>query len=134
MIDAIRSAQQFAKPCVLDLVGAKIKKGRTLCYAYLTKLVPSVIRGNASVIRAVVRALARSQEELGADTVENTTAAARTLARASKSVVIISDHNRITDGYRVILVQNGMNLVDAISDTCRVLPAMIAAFVAVDPH
>ncbi|MCU1432081.1 MAG: hydroxyethylthiazole kinase [Actinotalea sp.] len=130
---AVAGATASGTPWVLDPVAVGGLAWRT---ALATELVaaasPAVIRGNASEILG----LAGGRGGRGPDTVdtpETALPAALALARRHATVVAVSGPvDLLTDGYRVVRVANGTDLLTTVSGAGCALGALIAAFAAVE--
>jgi len=129
---AVTSAGAAGTPWVLDPVAVGGLPWRTEVALALLQESPTVIRGNASEVRA----LTGGAGGRGVETSESPEAvldAARDLAARLGLVVAISgpvDH--ITDGERVVRVANGHLWLTKVTGTGCALGALTAAFVAVN--
>lgn len=138
-------AFRTGKPWVLDPVGAGASRYRTEAALSLAKRFrPSVIRGNASEIIALSRALedaaadgAKGSGSRGVDSSEESIAAVeygKSLASALGTVVSISGAvDYVTDGTEVVSIANGTPMMHSVTATGCVASAVTAAFLAVDP-
>ena len=133
MFAAVFSAGEAGVPWVLDPVAAGVMKWRTtLAHDLIAANTPSIIRGNASEILA----LAGGAGGKGVDSVhaaEDAVEAAKILARRLGSVVAVSgaiDH--LTDGERVVKLENGHPLMTQVTGVGCALGALMAAFAGVE--
>lgn len=134
MLIAGRRSNKRAIPIVLDPVGAGATKLRTeSSLRLLRELQIAVLRGNAGEIGAVAGA---GGEVRGVESVrglENPSATAKTLARQYKTVVAITGARDIlSDGERVLGVDNGHFLLSTNTGTGCMSTAIIGAFCAVE--
>lgn len=132
MFAAVASAGEAGVPWVLDPVAAGVMKWRTtLAHDLISANAPSIIRGNASEILA----LAGGAGGKGVDSVhaaEDAVEAAKSLARQLGTVVAVSgaiDH--LTDGDRVLRLENGHPLMTQVTGVGCALGALMAAFAGV---
>ena len=132
MLKAAHKVSTLGRPWVLDPVGAGATKYRTEVSRELLALSPTVVRGNASEISAL--AGAAGVVTRGVDSTLSSDAAldaARSLATASRSVVVVSGAtDYITDGSRVLACGNGHPLLQAVTATGCSVTSLVAAFVA----
>ncbi|CAK9202772.1 unnamed protein product [Sphagnum troendelagicum] len=132
---AVARANELQKPWILDPVGVGATTFRTEKCIELIHSKPTVIRGNASEIMAVVGASTGSTK--GVDSTQASTdalEAAKELARIAQCIVAVSGAvDLVTDGKRVLGVSNGVALMQRITATGCAVTALIAAFVAVHP-
>lgn len=126
-------AKAAGVPWILDPVGAGATPYRRAAAAALAGLGPNVIRGNASEILAL--ALERGQGK-GVDSTQGSDAAleaARHLAvRARATVAITGAVDYVTDGQRVIAIDNGHPLMARVTGLGCSATAVIGAFLAVE--
>lgn len=131
---AARTMAARGRPWVLDPVGVGATRFRQEVCARLLDLRPSVIRGNASEILALVGLGAGGKGTDAADSVAAAEEAARDLARWTGAVVVVSGPvDFITDGSRGWRVTNGHALMPRVTALGCSLNGVIAAFVAGDP-
>lgn len=132
---AATRANELQKPWVLDPVGVGATRFRTEKCIELIHLKPTVIRGNASEIMAVVGASTGPTK--GVDSTKASTdavEAAKELARLAHCIVAVSGAvDLVTDGKRVLGVSNGVALLQRITATGCAVTSLIAAFVSVNP-
>ena len=138
-IDGMKTAGLAASkrgiPIVLDPVGAGATSQRTAAALELIAYChPTIIRGNASEIMALVDAGVKSKGVDSKASSHDALEAARTLARASGSVVVISGAtDYITDGTRVHTVEGGDSIMTAVTGMGCTSTALVGAFAAVEP-
>lgn len=132
MTQAAAAANEAGRPWVLDPVGAGAMAWRTeVASTLLGSARPTIVRGNASEILA----LAGGSGGRGVDSAHTPQAAAgvaRDLAVAHGTVVAVSgavDH--LTDGSRLVTVDNGDVLLTRVTGVGCALGAMMAGFAAV---
>lgn len=135
MEKAAAAAVRKGIPIVLDPVGAGATKFRTdTAHRLIAAWPPTVVRGNASEIRALSLS---EQETKGVDSchsAEDALDAARALARRTRGAVSVSgpiDH--ILDGSGLIRVFNGHVMMPRVTGLGCVASALTGAFAAVNP-
>jgi len=132
---AMQTAAARGIPIVFDPVGAGATSYRSACCRELLHATaPTVIRGNASEIMALVDATVRTK---GVDSSASETAAAGAaleLARHYGCVVVVSGAvDLVTDGTRQLLVDNGHPLMPKVTGLGCTASALVGAFAAVNP-
>jgi hydroxyethylthiazole kinase len=129
---AAREAVQAGTPWVLDPVAVGALPVRTALAHELLAARPTIIRGNASEIRALARDGAGGR---GVDSLDGPDAArdaAHTLALSTGAVVAVSgDVDLITDGHRETRVAGGSELLTLVTGGGCSLGATMAAFLGV---
>ena len=134
MTRAAERAESRGKPWVLDPVGAGATQYRTAVARDLCFLKPSVVRGNASEILALAGA---STATRGVDSVHASADAlgvARDLARDLSTVVAVTGAvDYITDGERVLRVENGHPMMTRVTALGCTATAITGALLAVQP-
>ncbi|KAH9622219.1 hypothetical protein KSS87_003842 [Heliosperma pusillum] len=132
---AAKVAVQHGIPWVLDPVAAGSSGFRLRACLDLLEFKPTVVRGNASEIIALVRASVGHNK--GADSLHESIdalEAAKSLAQASGAVVAVTGAvDIVTDGNQVIGAHNGVPMMQKITATGCSVTALIAAFVSIDP-
>lgn len=128
-----KKASERGIPIVLDPVGAGATTYRTqTCLSIISSCKPSMIRGNASEIMALVDANCKTK---GVDSLASSADAlesAKTLATQTAAVVIISGPtDYITDGQNVAKVHNGSELMTKVTGMGCTATAVLGAFAAV---
>ncbi len=138
-LEAMKSAGQAASrrgiPVILDPVGAGATSQRTSAAWEIINLChPSVIRGNASEIMALLNADIRSKGVDSSVCSHDALEAAKTLARKTKTVVVISgETDYITDGEKVNTVEGGHPIMTCVTGMGCTSTAVVGAFAAVEP-
>jgi len=138
-IDGMKTAGLAASkrgiPIVLDPVGAGATSQRTAAALELIAYChPTIIRGNASEIMALVDAGVKSKGVDSKASSHDALEAARTLARATGAVVVISGAtDYITDGTQVHTVEGGDPIMTAVTGMGCTSTALAGAFAAVEP-
>lgn len=131
MLEAAAAAGSAGKPWVLDPVAVGSLPVRTELARQLCALRPTVIRGNASEIRALAGAGAGGHGVDTADSVEDACDDALRLAQATGAVVAVSGPvDVITDGRTTVRVSNGDPLLTRVTGAGCLLGAIVAAFAA----
>jgi hydroxyethylthiazole kinase len=134
MLLAGRAANEHGVPVVLDPVGAGATKYRTeTAQRILTEVRVAVLRGNAGEVATLVGVAAevRGVESIGAggDPADLALEAARRLGVVA-SVTGPVDH--VSDGERVIRIENGDTLMATITGTGCMSSALTGCFLAVN--
>jgi hydroxyethylthiazole kinase len=131
---AIQSARQSRVPWVLDPVGAGATRYRTSTAAELARQAPAVIRGNASEVLAVAGEAGATRGVDSTQSSEASLEAARRLASSLGTVVAVTGRtDYITDGARVLAVDNGHPLMARVTGMGCTASALVGAFLAVEP-
>jgi hydroxyethylthiazole kinase len=136
MIKAARKANALERPVVLDPVGAGATGLRTrAARQILAAATVAVIRGNASEIMALDQGTATTRGVDSTHGVADAAASAGRLAQRLGVVVAVTGAtDLVTDGTREVRVANGHPLMGRITGSGCSATALIAAFLAVDPH
>ena len=129
-----RAAHKLGKPIVFDPVGAGATPEHTKrAWKIINECHPTIIRGNASEIMALVNPDVKSK---GVDSTQSSDSAlesAKILANRTKAVVVISGAtDYITNGSQTVTLTNGsplMTRVTAMGCTCT---SVIGAFAGVN--
>lgn len=135
MLIAGKKASERGIPVVLDPVGAGATTYRTqTCLEIIAQCKPTIIRGNASEIMALVDA---SQTTKGVDSSASSDAAlnsAKQLALQTGAVVVISGPtDYITDGKRTASVHNGSPMMTRVTGMGCTATAVLGAYAGVEP-
>ncbi|WP_257461831.1 hydroxyethylthiazole kinase [Archangium lipolyticum] len=131
---AIQSARRSQVPWVLDPVGAGATRYRTTTAAELARQAPAVIRGNASEVLAVAGEAEATRGVDSTQSSEDSLEAARRLASSLGTVVAVTGRTDfITDGSRVVAVENGHPLMPRVTGMGCTASALVGAFLAVEP-
>lgn len=136
MIIAGKAKQQAGGPIVLDPVGVGATAYRTqTAWQIIEACHPTIIRGNASEIMALLHADVKSK---GVDSSCSSTDAvdsAKKLAVRTGAVVVVSGEvDYITDGKQVETIRNGSAMMPRVTAMGCTASSMIGAFVAVHAH
>jgi len=134
MLLAGKSALENKKPVVLDPVGAGAVDYRTLAAKQIIdETKPNLIRGNASEILALQDKPITAR---GVDTAHSVTAAAKSAnklaLKLSTSLAITGPTDFITDGTRMVEVQNGHRLMARVTGAGCTATAIMGAFLSVN--
>ena len=128
---AIDGAQQAGKPWVLDPVGHFATPYRTGVARELLARGPTVLRGNASEIRAFSGATSGGRGVDAGDSVAAAEDAAREIARQRGAVVAVTGEvDFVTDGSRAARVHGGHALMPQVTATGCALTGLTGAYVA----
>lgn len=151
MLIAGRTAVRLGHPVVLDPVGAGAAAFRRETALEILRRVPcSVIRGNASEIRALARGYqldgkdpaaggsrgvdASEQEALTAENQDDTVSVVQALARQTGAVIVMTgEKDLVADGKTACLVKNGHPMMSGITGSGCMLDGILAAFLAAKP-
>lgn len=135
MVEAGLAANERKIPFVFDPVGAGATKARTDAAKRIIELChPTIIRGNASEIMALVDASVKSKGVDSSATSNDALEAARGLASDSGAVVVISGPtDYITDGEKVYTVEGGHPIMTSVTGMGCTASALVGAFAAVVP-
>ena len=127
------AASRRGIPIVLDPVGAGATSARTTASLELIELChPTVIRGNASEIMALVDASVKSKGVDSSAQSGDAVEAARKLALETGAVVVISGAtDYITDGTILHTVEGGNEIMTAVTGMGCTSTALVGAFAAV---
>lgn len=133
MLLAAREAGRRRIPIVLDPVGAGATAYRTKTALEIMEAVPvSVIRGNASEIRALVESDAKTKGVDSLAASDSAVKAARELNRGRKSVVCISgETDYIVGPAKTVCIRNGHPLMPRVTGLGCTATALCGAFAAV---
>ncbi|HWN69334.1 MAG TPA: hydroxyethylthiazole kinase [Haliangium sp.] len=131
---AAGKAGALGKPWVLDPVGAGATALRTSTALQLLGMKPAVVRGNASEILALSEA---NRVTRGVDSTDSSSSALESgtrLAQTFGTVVTISGAiDYVTDGARVLRVENGHEMMTRVTGMGCTATALIGAFLAIQP-
>ncbi len=134
MARAARKAVELGRPWILDPVGVGATPFRSEAAVRLSRLQPTIIRGNGSEILALggERSTGRGVES-GVDSAEALDAA-RDLARATGAIVATTGAvDYVTDGERIVAVANGHPMMTRVTAMGCALTCLIGACCAVNP-
>jgi hydroxyethylthiazole kinase len=136
MIIAGKAAHQKGIPIIIDPVGAGATSYRTqTCLLLIEECKPTIIRGNASEITALVK---NGSKTKGVDSIASSDSAlssAKLLAKHSGAIVVISGAvDYCTDGEQVVEVHNGSPLMTKVTGLGCTATAIIGAFAAIQKN
>ena len=134
MILAGKAASRKGTPIIFDPVGAGATSYRTnTCKQIIEECKPSIIRGNASEIMALVNANVQTKGVDSCNSSDLAVDSAKSLALTSNSVVVISGQtDYITDGEIVEIVKNGSPMMERVTGLGCTATSIIASFAAVN--
>lgn len=136
MITAGKAAKQKGIPIVLDPVGAGATSYRTkVCKQLLETVKPSIIRGNASEIMALVNDAISTKGVDSRDSSDSALQSAKQLATETGAVVVISGPtDYMTNGKETEVVINGSPLMARVTGMGCTATAITAAFAAINTN
>ena len=130
---AMRSAARAGRPIVFDPVGAGATAYRTeSCRRLIEETPPSIVRGNASEIRALAGASSATKGVDSADDSETALESARFLAGRCGCVVVSGAVDLVVSAGRVTRLSNGHPMMPRITGLGCTATALIGAFAAVN--
>lgn len=134
---SLMTAKEKGIPVILDAVGIACSKLRRDFVSELLNIaVPTVIKGNYSEINALYHGEYRSAgvDADAALSVSSMDRAAAELARKFHTIILASGKTDIvTDGRRLIHINNGTGQLATITGTGCMLGALCAAYLSVEP-
>ena len=135
MLTAGRAAHRMGKPIVLDPVGVGATPYRTeTAWEIIRECHPTIIRGNASEIMALVNADIKSKGVDSRQSSDDAVESARQLAKTTGAVVVISGPtDYITDGIRTETVTYGSPLMTRVTAMGCTASSIVGAFAAINP-
>ena len=135
MLRAGRAARRLGKPIVLDPVGAGATPYRTqTAWELIRECQPTIIRGNASEIMALVNSDIKSKGVDSSQSSDDAVEAARQLAQSTGAVVVISGAtDYITDGTHTETVTYGSPLMTRVTAMGCTASSMVGAFAGINP-
>ena len=135
MLAAGRAAHRLGKPIVLDPVGAGATPYRTeTAWEIIHECHPTIIRGNASEIMALVNADIKSKGVDSSQSSDDAVESACQLAKTTGAVVVISGAtDYITDGTRTETITYGSPLMTLVTAMGCTASSMVGAFAGVNP-
>lgn len=133
---AIKTAGLRKIPIIIDPVGAGATKYRTQTVKNLFSITnPTVIRGNASEIMALVDTNIQTKGVDSSQSSDSALVAATSLAKKYKCVVVVSGvTDIITDGNKTIFIENGDLMMPKVTGLGCTATALTGAFCAVNPN
>ena len=135
MLAAGRAAHRLGKPIVLDPVGAGATPYRTqVAWEIIRECRPTIIRGNASEIMALVNADIKSKGVDSSQSSDDAVESAKQLAQTTGAVVVISGAtDYITDGTRTEAITYGSPLMTLVTAMGCTASSMVGAFAGINP-
>jgi hydroxyethylthiazole kinase len=132
---AMAAASAATRPIVFDPVGAGATAYRTAtCLGLLDPVAPSILRGNASEIRALAGAAASTKGVDSTDAPESALESARRLVVRYGAVVVVSGAvDLVVAPYGVTRIANGHPMMPRVTGLGCTATALIGAFAAVNP-
>ena len=136
MLVAGKAALRRGIPVVLDPVGAGATSQRTqTALKIIDQCRPTIIRGNASEIMALVDAGVKSKGVDSNASSDDAVGSAKQLASVTGAVVVISgDTDYITNGTDVYTVQGGSPMMTSVTGMGCTSTALVGAFAAVESN
>ncbi len=129
MVEAAAAANAAGKPWVLDPVAVGATAFRRTAGERLLALGPTLIRGNASEILALVHRVDTGKGVDAADSVSVAESAAGELAQATGAVVAVTGPvDFVTDGRRAVRIANGHPLMPRVTALGCALTGVAGAF------
>lgn len=136
MLIAGKTALKKSTPIVFDPVGAGATTYRSnVCKQLIAECQPSIIRGNASEIIALLDAQAQTKGVDSTNTSDAALDSAKALASQTGAVVVISgETDYITDGHATETVKNGNPMMAKVTGMGCTATALVGAFAAVNKN
>lgn len=136
MLLAGKAANKKGIPVIFDPVGAGATTYRTkTCLSIMEECNLAVIRGNASEIMALVNNQTQTKGVDSNDSSDSAIGAAKSLAKQTGSVVVISGPtDYITDGERITEVSNGSEMMTKVTGLGCTATAITGAFAAINSN
>ena len=136
MLTAGRAAHRLGKPIVLDPVGVGATPYRTqTAWQIIRECHPTIVRGNASEIMALVNADIKSKGLDSSQSSDDAVESAKQLAKTTGAVVVISGAtDYITDGTRVETITNGSSLMTQVTAMGCTASSIVGAFAGINPN
>ena len=137
-IEAMQLAMKKAKekniPIIFDPVGAGATRLRTdTCHKLLNKANPSIIRGNASEIRALFLAEGGTKGVDSTHSADDAIESAKELSKKFNCVISISGKTDIIiEGEKIIRINNGHRMMTKVTGLGCTATALTGAFAAVN--
>ncbi len=134
MKEAAKAAREANTPWVLDPVAHFATAYRRNAVAELLVLRPTIVRGNASEIMALLGVNSRGQGVDSGDSVLAAEEAARALAERNACVVAVTGEvDFVTDGRRSARVEGGSALMPRVTALGCSLTCLVGAYVGASP-
>ncbi len=143
MLIAGKRANKLNHPVVLDPVGVGASKLRTdTAMQLLEEIKFAVIRGNISEIKTLVFGSGTTKgvdadmaDKITEENLDEIIAFAGVFAKKTGAVIAVTGAiDIVSDGHTTYCIRNGHPMMSSISGTGCQLSAMIAAFIAANPH
>lgn len=136
MLIAGKAANKKGIPVIFDPVGAGATTYRTkTCLSIIDECKPSVIRGNASEIIALVNSQGKTKGVDSTASSDSAIESAKVLAKNTGAVVVISGPvDYITDGERIAEVRNGSVMMAKVTGLGCTATSITGAFAAVNSN
>jgi hydroxyethylthiazole kinase len=136
MLLAGKTANKKGIPVIFDPVGAGATTYRTkTCLLIIEECKPSVIRGNASEIMALVNSHSKTKGVDSTASADSAIDSAKILAKNTGAVVVISGPtDYITDGEKVAEVRNGSEMMTKVTGLGCTASAITGAFASVNKN
>ena len=136
MLIAGKTALEKSTPVVFDPVGAGATTYRSkVCKQLIEECKPSIIRGNASEIIALLDTQAQTKGVDSTNTSDSALNSAKALALQTNAVVVISgETDYITNGATVETVKNGNPMMAKVTGMGCTATAIVGAFSAVNKN
>lgn len=136
MLIAGKTALEKSTPIVFDPVGAGTTTYRSkVCKQLIEECKPSIIRGNASEIIALLDTEAQTKGVDSTNTSDSALNSAKALALQTNAVVVISgETDYITNGATVETVKNGNPMMAKVTGMGCTATAIVGAFSAVNKN
>lgn len=135
LLQAGQTAKEHGLPTVFDPVGVGCSDfRRQAAQEILTQVHPTVIRGNASEIRTLLRGTMASRGVDAEEVEEDHLVLARALAQQTDAVVVLSgDVDIVTDGAVSYRVKNGHPMMRLVTGTGCQESVLIGAYTSANP-
>lgn len=135
MLKAGRKASKLGTPIVLDPVGSGATRMRTAASrTIIAETTVTIVRGNASEILSLHDENSQGKGVDSLHSVEDARESAMLLAKElGTTLAITGPTDFITDGTRVVTVDNGDQMMPLVTGTGCTATALMGAFAAVDP-
>ena len=132
MILATETANNLDKRWILDPVGAGATPFRLTSNKQLLEYKPSVVRGNASEIKALFTGANEGKGVDSSSSSESTLHFIQEKAREHQLVIAVTGAtDYVTDGYEVYKINNGHPMMARVTGTGCTATAIIGAFLAI---
>lgn len=142
MIKAGKTANELNKPIILDPVGIGASTLRTeTSLRLLAEIKFSVIRGNASEIKAILNGTKTSsgvdvsiEDSINENNLDKYISIAKEVSKNYNSVVVITGPiDIVTDGKKTYTIRNGHPIMGKVTGTGCMLTGLIGGFIGANP-